>query len=105
MNANRKAQPAIQIESVNMPTGSKTVTTRAGNDALSEIPREHLIAMLKGAAWYSGGRECYGEHQGYSFDVQEETSLRDVIYRDEPLYKTPEEAIVAHWQRHHSPAM
>ena len=67
----------------------------------SVIPREHLVEMLKCAVWYSGGRECYGEHQGYSFDVDEETSLRDVLYRDEPLYKTPEEAIVAHWQRHY----
>lgn len=75
----------------------------ACTDFLGEIPREHLISMLRDAAWYSGGRDCYGEHQGYSFDVNEETSLRDVIYRDEPLYKTPEEAIVAHWQRHYSP--
>jgi hypothetical protein len=67
------------------------------------IPHADLLDMLKGAAWYSGGRECYGEHQGYSFDVDEETSLRDVLYRDETLYKTPEEAIVAHWHRHYSP--
>ncbi len=69
---------------------------------LDGIPRQHLIAMLKAAAWYSGGRESYGDRQGYSYDVQEETSLRDVIYRDESLYKTPEEAIVGHWLRHYS---
>jgi hypothetical protein len=59
--------------------------------------------MLKDAAWHSGGRECYGDHQGYSYDVNEETSLRDILYRDEPLYKTAPQAIVAHWQRHYEP--
>lgn len=71
---------------------------------LDAIPREDLIAMLKDAAWYSGGRSEYGEHQGWSYDVQEQTSLRDVLYRDEPLYKTPEEAILAHWKRHYDAA-
>lgn len=33
----------------------------------------------------------------------EETSLRDVLYHDEPLYRTPEEVIEAHWRRHYSP--
>lgn len=75
----------------------------AGAATCLAIPREHLLAMLKDAAWYSGGRAEYGDHQGYSYDVQEETSLRDVLYRDEPLYKTPEEAIEAHWRRHYSP--
>jgi len=69
--------------------------------ALTSIPRSDLIAMLEDAAWSSGGRGCYGEHQGYSYDVNEETSLRDILYRDEPLYKTPEEAILAHWKRHY----
>ena len=73
-------------------------------DLLDEIPREHLIAMLKDAAWHSAGRQEYGEIQGYSYDVNEETSVRDVLYRDEPLYKTPEEAILAHWRRYYSNA-
>jgi len=68
---------------------------------LEDIPRSHLIAMLKDGAWCSAERECYGDRQGYSYDVNEQTSLRDVIYRDEPLYKTPEEAILAHWKRHY----
>lgn len=69
--------------------------------SIDDIPREHLIAMLRDAMWYSGGRECYGEHQGYSLAVTEGTSIRDVVYRDEPLHKTPEEAIVAYWTRHY----
>jgi hypothetical protein len=74
----------------------------ASGSVLDEIPRGHLIQMLKSAAWYSGGLECYGDRQGYSYSVREETALRDVLYRDEPLYKTAEEAIVAHWQRHYA---
>lgn len=57
--------------------------------------------MLKAAAWYSAGQACYGERQGYSYDVHPDTSIRDVVYRDEPLYKTPEEALEAHWRRHY----
>jgi hypothetical protein len=71
--------------------------------SLDDIPREDLIAMLKEAAWCSGGRPEYKDRQGYSYQVNEETSLRDVIYRDEPLYPTPEEALVAHWKRHYRP--
>lgn len=66
-----------------------------------DIPREHLLAMLLEAAWYSGGRDCYKGAQGYSYDVCEETSIRDVVYRDEPLFETPQEALIAHWQRHY----
>ena len=72
------------------------------NPEIDQIPREDLVDMLKQAAWYSCGRECYNDHHGYSYDVNEETSLRDVLYRDEPLYKTPEEALVAHWKRHYA---
>lgn len=78
------------------------MTTDLADSSCSEIPREHLLAMLKDAAWYSGDRIEYGDRQGYSYDVNELTSLRDVLYRDEPLYKTPEEAIYAHWRRHYS---
>lgn len=84
--------PTCIVESLPRPRQKTT---------LNDIPREDLISMLKNAAWYSGGRECYEDHQGYSYDVNEETSLRDVIYRDEPLFKTPEEAIIAHWERHY----
>lgn len=64
---------------------------------LDDIPREDLIQMLEEAAWRGGTKE----HQGYSYDVKEETALRDVVYRGEPLFKTPEEAIIAHWERHY----
>lgn len=70
------------------------------NDPLDQIPRDDLIAMFKEAVWYSGGREQFGTNQGYSLDVPEETCYRDVLYRHEPLFKTPEEAIIAHWKRH-----
>lgn len=66
---------------------------------LDDIPRSHLIDMLADAVWNSAGRECFEDRQGYSLDVAEETALRDVLYRDEPLYKTPKEAILAHWRR------
>jgi len=62
----------------------KSAAAVAGAAPCTAIPREHLLAMLKDAAWYSGGRREYGDHQGYSYDVNEETSLRDVLYRDEP---------------------
>jgi hypothetical protein len=66
---------------------------------LSQIPRDDLIAMLKEAAWYTGCNDKFPK-QGYSFDVDEETAYRDVLYRHEPIYDTPEEAIVGHWRRH-----
>jgi hypothetical protein len=69
---------------------------------LDAIPREHLIAMLKDAAWFTGGRKEFG-CDGYSLDVSEETCLRDVLYRDEKVYPTAEEAIHAHWIRHYNP--
>lgn len=78
--------------------GNRTGIEMLGID---DIPRSHLIAILTSAVWSSSGRECYGDHQGYSYDVNEETSLRDVLYRDEPLYKTQEEALLAHWKRHY----
>jgi hypothetical protein len=65
------------------------------------IPRADLIAMLKDAAWCTGGRPEYGDKQGCSYDVREESSFRDVVLRNEPLYPTPEEAIMAHWRRHY----
>lgn len=68
---------------------------------ISDIPREHLIEMLKEAAWYSDGRTEIQGLKGYSFDVNEETCIRDVVYRDEELYTTAEEALLAHWQRHY----
>lgn len=73
------------------------------NADLDQISREDLISMLKEAAWYTGGRQDYDGKQGYSYDVSEETSLRDVCYRNEPLFETPEEAIAAHWRRHYCP--
>ena len=66
---------------------------------LDEIPREHLIEMLLEAAWYSGEREQFGSNQGFSYDVCEETCYRDVLYRDEKLYSTREQALIAHWKR------
>ena len=67
---------------------------------LAVIPREDLIAMLKEQAWSSAGRPEFSQ-QGHSLDVREETALRDVNYRDEPLFATPEIAILAHWKRHY----
>jgi hypothetical protein len=75
--------------------------TNAQPTSLDDIPRRHLVAMLTDAVWNSAGRECFKERQGYSLDVVEETSLRDVLYRDAPLYQTPQEAILAHWQRYY----
>lgn len=69
---------------------------------LDEIPKEDLIDMLKERAWYcSPTRPNMDGHHGYSLDVQEETCYRDVLYRDEPLFKTVEEAILEHWKRHY----
>lgn len=71
----------------------------APKPCIDDIPRADLIAMLKDAAWCSGGRHEYGDAQGFSYDVDEQTSIRDVVYRDEVLYATPEEAMLAHWKR------
>lgn len=69
------------------------------NSELDQIPREDLIAMLKERVWYSGNREEFKDKQGYSLYVNEETAIRDVVYRDWPLYATPEEAILEEWKR------
>lgn len=67
---------------------------------VTQIPREHLISMLADAVWFSGNRDVY-KRQGYSLDVSEGASIRDVNYRNKPLYDTPLAAIVAHWKRHY----
>lgn len=69
--------------------------------SVDDIPRKDLISMLRDSAWFTGGDSRFPK-QGYSYDVCEETSFRDVLYRDEPVYPTPEEAMVAHWNRHYS---
>lgn len=69
---------------------------------INDIPQEDLIDMLRGAVWHSGNREEFGTNQGCSLDVQEETCHRDVLYRNERLFQTPEEAILAHWRRHYA---
>lgn len=68
---------------------------------IDDIPREHLIAILKERVWFSANRPEFEGNEGYSLAVQEETALRDVMYRDEVLYPTPEEAIVAQWEKHY----
>lgn len=69
-------------------------------NSIDDIPREHLIKMLKEAAWSSADRSEF-ERQGFSLDVREETALRDVNYRHEPLCETREAAIIAQWQKHY----
>lgn len=70
---------------------------------LMRIPREDLIAMLKESVWSTAGaKDAYGGKSGFSLDVQENTAVRDIMYRDEPLYRTQSEAIVAHWDRHYN---
>lgn len=69
------------------------------NSKLDQIPREHLIEMLKESMFYShGGPELDGK-EGFSLDVEHETAIRDVVYRKAPLFPTAEEAIVHHWER------
>ena len=38
--------------------------------------------------------ECYDRH-GYSVDIDPNTAIRDINYRDAPLYPTSEEAVDA----------
>jgi hypothetical protein len=65
---------------------------------LDDIPREHLIEMLKDATWYSGGRD-FGGKSGYSYEVDEETCYRDVNYRGAELHPTVERAILSFWKK------
>jgi hypothetical protein len=69
--------------------------------SVHDIPREHLLAMLKDAVWSSGDRKEF-ERQGFSLSVTEDTALRDVNYRGVPLFDTQEEAILAHWEKYFS---
>lgn len=66
---------------------------------LHDIPKDHLILMLKSSVWYSADRPEF-DRQGYSMEIDEETALRDINYRDVPLYPTAEEAIFAFWNKH-----
>lgn len=70
------------------------------DETLRAIPHADLVNMLRSHCWYSGGRPEF-ENQGYSFEVQEETALRDVNYRAAKLHATVDEALVAYWERHH----
>lgn len=69
---------------------------------LDQIPRADLIAMLLDRAWFSGDRSEFGERQGFSFEVEEETAIRDVVYRNRELYPTTEEALLACWKKHYT---
>lgn len=71
-------------------------------EEIDQIPRNDLIQMLKDSVWYSSDREQFGKVQGYSLDVCEGTCYRDVLYRNEPLFDTPEQAIIEHWKRHYN---
>lgn len=66
---------------------------------IHDIPRQDLLAMLLETVWYSGNRREF-DRQGYSLDVQEETAIRDVNYRNAPLFPTAEEAVIDHWRRY-----
>jgi len=69
---------------------------------ISDIPRGDLESIIVSMAWYDGDRKEFDGKHGFSFDVCEETAIRDVVYRNEPLYGTPEEALIAHWERHYA---
>ena len=63
---------------------------------LNDIPREDLILMLREAAFYTDGKDLNGAN-GYSLDTDHDTVIKDVLYRGQKLYPTPDEAILAHW--------
>jgi hypothetical protein len=48
---------------------------------------------LKEGCFYAFAK-CYDRH-GYSLDVNWETAIRDINYRDAPLYPTSDEAVDA----------
>lgn len=67
-----------------------------------DIPHKDLLEIACEAAWYSGGNPVF-DRQGYSFEVDEETDVRDVNYRHKPLFETPRDALLYFWEKHYGP--
>lgn len=67
---------------------------------LDDIPRKKLEQMLiDSVPYYSPDRHL--KNSGYSLDVDPDCYIRDIEYREYPLFETAEEAILDTYNTHY----
>lgn len=64
-----------------------------------EILRE---CLLERCFWTGDSKQF--DRQGYTFETDDNTAIRDINYRDCPLYPTREEALEGHIKLHYPTA-
>lgn len=69
--------------------------------AIDDIPTSDLLSILKERAWGTAGRPEF-KRQGYSYELTDDTAIRDINYRNAPLYPTREKALFAYWEKFHN---
>lgn len=67
---------------------------------LDDIPRNILEEMFKETVPFYGNDGVI-KNCGYSLEVDPDCAIRDIEYREYPLFETPEEAILDCYKTHY----
>lgn len=85
---------ARMSQAVFLPWVSSLLRTVANERDALKREVEELRGLLRERVFYTGGDPVF-TRQGYSVEADSTTAIRDINYRNVPLYGTPDEAIDA----------
>jgi hypothetical protein len=84
----------LNIANLSTEFAANEVQIRNEQLAKLEIRHDAMMELMKEKCFQTFGRAEFNRH-GFSFMVDEETALRDINYRNAPLWATAEEAVEA----------